>query len=288
MKDSFGAYHPLVNFIYFFWVMLFTMVFMHPWCLLISLSAALAYAVLLNGKKLVSLAIRVMFPIILTTSLLNPAFNHQGVTIIAYFPTGNPLTLESILYGMGTAVMLVCIIAWFSCFNTIITTDKLVYFFGRLTPAMSLLLSMILRFVPRFKEQLQVAISAQKCLGRSLNQGSVINRIKLGIHILSIMLSWAMESAIETADSMRSRGYGLPGRTSFTNFSLQQRDGWAIFSLSFLGIIVFSAFFTNKLSYYYYPAMKTLNLDPYLGIILMLYFALCTFPLLINLLEARK
>ena len=44
--------------------------------------------------------------------------------------------------------------------------------------------------------------------------GSLLQRLKNAITILSIMVTWALENAIETADSMKSRGYGLPGRTA--------------------------------------------------------------------------
>ena len=35
----------------------------------------------------------------------NPAFDHEGATLLAYLPSGNPLTLESIAYGVAAAVM---------------------------------------------------------------------------------------------------------------------------------------------------------------------------------------
>ena len=46
-------------------------------------------------------SLRVALPVLLLAALVNPAFNHAGVTILIYLPSGNPLTLESILYGRG-------------------------------------------------------------------------------------------------------------------------------------------------------------------------------------------
>ena len=37
--------------------------------------------------------------LMLLAAVLNPAFSHHGATVLAYFPTGNPLTLESITGG---------------------------------------------------------------------------------------------------------------------------------------------------------------------------------------------
>lgn len=45
--------------------------------------------------------------------------------------------------------------------------------------------------------------------------------------ILSAMLTWSFENAVETADSMRSRGYGLKGRTSFSIYRMSRRD-WVL------------------------------------------------------------
>lgn len=73
---------------------------------------------------------------------MNLAFNHQGATILAYLPSGNPLTLESIAYGFAAAAMLAAVVLWFSCWNTVMTSDKLMHLFGRVVPALSLLLSM--------------------------------------------------------------------------------------------------------------------------------------------------
>lgn len=42
--------------------------------------------------------------------------------------------------------------------------------------------------------------------------------------MLSILVTWALENAIETSDSMRSRGYGLHGRTAFSIYRLTRRD----------------------------------------------------------------
>lgn len=83
-----------------------------------------------------------LLPMAALAALVNPAFNHEGATILTYLPSGNPLTLESMLYGAAAAVMLASVVLWFSSFNEVITSDKFVYLFGRILPALSLVLSM--------------------------------------------------------------------------------------------------------------------------------------------------
>lgn len=179
------------------------MFLMHPVSLAISLASALVYAVYLNGRRAVRFSLLYMLPMMVVAALVNPAFNHEGATILTYLPSGNPLTLESILYGAAAAAMLAAVVTWFSCYTAVMTSDKFVYLFGRVIPALSLVLSMTLRFVPKFQAQLQVVSEAQRCIGRDVSNGGVLRRLRNAITILSIMVTWSLESAIETADSMK-------------------------------------------------------------------------------------
>ena len=216
MGDAFSRYHPLVNFLFFALVLAYSMVLMHPVCLAVSLTGALVYAGELGGRRALAGHLKFALPVLLLAAIVNPAFNHAGVTILTYLPSGNPLTLESILYGLAAGAMLCAVVLWFVCFNAVITSDKFVYLFGRVIPALSLVLSMTLRFVPLFRRQLEVVRQAQFCIGRDASCGSVWQRVRRAVTIFSIMVTWALENAIETADSMKSRGYGLRGRTAFS------------------------------------------------------------------------
>ena len=136
-QDSFSTYHPIVNLVYFIFTIGYALAFTHPVCLGMSFIGAFVYSVLLRGYDGFRTNIKYMIPLILLTALINPAFSHQGVTILAYFPSGNPLTLESIMYGIMAAFMLVTVICWFSCFNCVISSDKMVYLFGKAAPSFS-------------------------------------------------------------------------------------------------------------------------------------------------------
>jgi energy-coupling factor transport system permease protein len=226
----------------------------------------------------------------LFTAILNPLFNHAGVTFITYLWDGNPLTLESTIYGAVAATMLATIITWFSCFNTLITSDKLVYLFGRFIPALSLVLAMVLRFVPRFKAQAKLIINAQKCVGRDPAAGSLIQRARHGLRILSILTTWALETGIDTANSMKARGYGLPGRTAFALYRFQQRDYLAfIFLLGTLVIIVTGATF-GALAFDYFPAISPARalLTPQAIVVSLVWLAACNLPVFLGIYEGIK
>ncbi|WP_138755664.1 energy-coupling factor transporter transmembrane component T [Paenibacillus sinopodophylli] len=288
MQDRFSSFHPIVNFTYFAAVLLFGMLFMHPILQAVSLASALVYSIMLNGKKAVTFNLLYMLPLLLITAVLNPVFNHAGVTILFYLHNGNPITLESIVYGVSAACMFVTVIIWFSCYNAVMTSDKFIYLFGKIMPALSLIFSMVLRFVPRYIAQLKVISNAQKCIGRDVSQGTILVRARNGMTILSIMTTWALENAIETADSMKSRGYGLPGRTSFSLIRFDTRDKTIfLIMLGLIAIIVTGAALGEN-TMRFFPSMKVPDRSPLSFIVYLAYLGLCLLPVIINAVEEIK
>lgn len=288
MKDSFATFHPIVNFVYFVAILLFSMVFMHPIFQVIALISAVVYSVMLKGKRAITFNLLYMLPLLLLMAAMNPAFNHAGVTILFYLQSGNPITLESILYGVAAACMFVTVIIWFSCYNVVMTSDKFIYIFGRMIPALSLIFSMVLRFVPRYIAQIKVISSAQKCIGRDISQGNLLKRARNGITILSIMTTWALENAIETADSMKSRGYGLPHRTSFSIFRFDNRDRVVLGIIMGLIMVVLIGATMGENTIRFFPSIKGNAIRPFSVVIYIVYFVLCMIPVIINMVEAMK
>lgn len=288
MADCFKKYHPLVNFLYFTLVLAFSMVLTHPIAQGISMACALCYAVQCEGKKATLFSIKFCLPMLLLTAFINPAFNHEGVTILLYFPTGNPLTLESILYGLSAGAMLATVLMWFRSFNRVITSDKFIYLFGRIIPAMSLVLSMTLRFVPKFKAQMDTVVEVQRSIGRDVSTGSLWQRTKTAITILSIMITWALENAIETADSMKSRGYGLKGRSAFSIYRFDDRDKIALAWFGFCGMYLVSGTIASAFGFRYFPSIRYASLHVVTLSFHLVYLMLCATPIFLNDLEDRK
>ena len=287
-NDTFSTLHPLVNFAYFALVIVFGMFFLHPVCLAASLVGSFAYSVFLKGEKAIKFNILYMLPMLIFAALINPAFNHAGATILIYLSDGNPITLESIIYGAAAACMFISIIMWFSCYNAIMTSDKFIYLFGRIIPALSLIFSMVLRFVPRYAAQIRQISNAQRCIGRDVSQGKLLKRAKNGITILSIMMTWALENAIETADSMKSRGYGLPHRTSFSLFRFDNRDKAALLSITVLASIVLVGAAAGENVIIFFPTVRMSGITYMSSIVYCAYFVLCLLPCIIDTLEEIK
>ena len=221
------------------------------------------------------------YALLLLAAVLNPVFNHAGATVLRYFPNGNPLTLESIVYGAAAAVLLITLVIWFTCFHAVMTSDKLVCLFGRLIPALSLLLSMTLRFVPRFTEQARKIIAAQRCMGRTRS-------VRGSVTILSILVTWALENAVGTADSMKCRGHGLPGRTSFTLYRFYRRDRLALLWLVCCGAYILAGWLSGALHWQYYPTLALTVSGPYAGSVFFVQLLLCLTPFYPALAAVRR
>lgn len=286
--NEFKAYHPIVNFIYFVLVIGFSMFFMHPLCLFISLVCAFLYSVILKGKKAIKDNLIYMIPMMLAMIFINPLFNHEGVTILKYLPGGNPLTLESVLYGVFASVMIAGVICWFSCYNAVMTSDKFMYLFGRVIPSLSMIFSMTLRFVPKFSAQLKTVANAQKCIGRDVSNGSIIKRAKHGLSILSVMVTWALESSVETADSMKSRGYGVDKRTAFSIYTFDKRDAIVLLYILFFGIYVFVGRLMGEMYFRYFPYMEGTEFSLFGMSVFISYIALCILPVVIEIWEVGR
>lgn len=287
-QDFFETYHPLVNLIYFVLVIGFSMVLTHPLTQGIALVSAILYVIYVEGKKSIFFLLKFCLPMLLMTVFINPAFNHEGITILLYFSNGNPLTLESILYGCSAGCMLITMLLWFSAFSRVMTSDKFIYLFGTIIPSLSLVLSMSLRFVPKFKNQMQKVAEAQRSIGRDISSGSLIHRTKTAILIVSIMITWALENAIETADSMKSRGYGLKGRTAFSIYRLDERDLYVLLWFFFCGLFLIAGIIVSAFGFRYFPNIRYAVLDGSTIPFYCVYFGLCITPVMLNIREERK
>ena len=285
-RDSFSGFHPLVNFVYFALVIGFTMFLAHPACLAVSLVCGVCYGVSLNGAGALRAQASFALPMAGLTALINLLFNHRGSTVLARLPGGSPLTLESAAWALAAAAMVWAAAAWFSCCNRVMTPDKFLYLFGRAIPSTALALTMTMGLAPRFRRRLQAVVQAQRCVGRSVTEGPLKERLQNAVTILSAMLTWSLESSVTTADSMKSRGYGLPGRTSFSLYRFTARDGAALAWLAFCGLIVLWGRIGGGLTWAYFPAVSLGRATPAAAAALTAYLALCLTPLILQGKEA--
>ena len=140
---------------------------MHPVYLAVSLTGALAYDIHLKGRKAVRFAVMGLLPMAALAALLNPVFNHEGATILTYLPSGESADARiHALWCVGSGHAGKRRIVVFSSYNEVMTSDKFVYLFGRVIPALSLVLSIACGSFRSSGRRCRTVSEAQACIGR--------------------------------------------------------------------------------------------------------------------------
>lgn len=281
MKNVFSSYHPVVNLLFFCAVIGFGIFIIHPVFLCAALAASLAYGVSLMGKSMVKFFFLGMIPVMLVVTIVNMLTNPRGNTVI-YYTKYSQITMEAMVFGILTGVLLAAVMMWFACFSKVMTGDKLMFLFGRVMPAASLIFSMVMRFLPNYRRQIGKISGAQRGMGTSVTDGSLKRRIHHGTKIVSIMFTWALENSIETADSMRARGYGLKGRTSFSIYRFDRRDLAAAAYILMASGLVMAAAATGQCRMEFYPDAVMAELDGMGIAACAAYVLLCFMPLMMQ------
>ena len=214
--------HPAVNLIFFTAVIAGTILFHHPVYLGISVVCALAYSIYRGGRRaaVFDLCVLVCAGVF---CLYYSTFHHFGITELGRNPVGNRVTLESVVYGMVLGLTVAGVVMWMSCVYSVVSSDKVVYLFGRVSPRGALALSVLLRMVPRLKDRAKQLNRARQGVGRGACTGGFFPRVRNGICIFSMLLTWLIETLPMMADAMRSRGSALRGRTAY---SIYRFDNW--------------------------------------------------------------
>ena len=276
MKDEFARFHPLVNLIFFIIVLGLTMFQMQLGLVLISVFSALVYYLYLKKRSGVKYLL-VVSCIFVISSLMNPLFSHKGNTLLFYLFTGNPVTLESIVYGIVSSAIICGMLIWFSIFHQVMGIERMFGAIGKFMPHIALLITMILRFIPKYtKHQKEVAL-----FNKVHEEQSLKTKIKKGGKIFSITTTWALENSIDTADSMKARGFGVKKRTSYSNYKVEVRDiGVIVWIFVLAGSVIWMLQGERIYTYYYPYVVYKGNMAAY-----VLYALLCLTPVFINIRE---
>lgn len=256
---TFASLHPGVAMAYFISIIVISMFASNPIILLSSLFGGMVfYASVSNAKRFIS-DLFFYIPMSLLIAIVNPLFSHNGVTPL-FFMNGNPITLEAILCGLDIAAMITAVIYWCKCYSIIMTTDKFLFLFGKAIPKLSLVLSMALRFIPLFVRKLKEIRSVQAALG-FYNRKGFINKIISELKVFSALITWSLENSADASCSMKSRGYGLKGRTHFSLYRFTLRDACFLAADAVLALTVIAGMFAGIIDFTFYPALTPIVLE---------------------------
>lgn len=278
----FGTLHPAVSMCYFVCVIGLTLACPHVVTVLLSLLGSTLFNLALRGRKAFGRTMRFVLPMFLLVCIGNPLVNHRGVTMLCLL-FNQWITLEAIVYGVVTACSLAAIILWFGCYQEVMTSDKFLYLFGKIAPATALLITSALRFIPQMQQN-----AAQIKQSRAMlqdNSPRLFQKLAHAVQNLSALLGMSMENAVQTADSMKARGFGARRRTTFHLFRFDARDARTLALILMLsGICVVARCYGHGYMEYY-PRITALTMGPSSMTMFILFAALMLLP---SILEAKE
>jgi len=115
------------------------------------------------------------------------------------------------------------------------------------------------------------------------NKNGIFEKIGHFVNEFSTLITWSLESSMETSMSMESRGYGLKGRTSFNRFRFTLKDTFTIIIMLVCFVMAVIPIAGKKLAVYYLPVIYYTK-SGVEGVLAVAAFAILTvIPLIIEI-----
>lgn len=194
-------------------------------------------------------------PLAVFILILNPLFNHSGETVL-FTVWGRNFTLEAILSGAYSALLIICTMLIFMMINFILSEEKFLYVFSRFLPKISLMISMIFRHFDILKKSYNQTKEMALVNGCLDEKAPLFARLKANAVIFEAFTSSALEGSIETGLSLVSKGYYSKNKTRMRKYSFALSDALFLLIESSLFALCFFK------SYYFLFALGVFFLIP--------------------------
>lgn len=292
LATRFSLLHPAVMLLFFAGVILLTLLSYHPAILGLSAGLAILNICLYMGIARLWQLLQWVIPMALVVILFNMLFNHRGATELLSIGQWT-FTLESLFFGASIALMLTAIMFWFRLYSQFMTSDRFLYLFAPIVPTIALSVAMVQRWIPLTKQRFVQIRNAQKMLNPKARGVRPLTQA------LSSLMSWSMEDAIQTADSMQARGYsGRYGdryegkyengddtksavrRSSFRSYHLTMRDICMLIAFGMLIVMGTASLFITTREFGFFPVVY--GTEQLSGIALFAAAVLMSFPLVLE------
>ncbi len=211
------------------------------------LISRISFRVILKGLRMILL-------IILFTAALQIFYNSKGTVLWKPVPAWKfAVTDQGIFSAVFLSIRIVALILFSSLLTYTTSPTQLTDAIERLLSplkllrvnvhALSMMMTIALRFIPTLIEELNIIISAQKSRGADLDSGSLLKRAKALVPIFVPLFVSAFRRAYELAFAMDCRCYnGEKGRTRMKIMKLGPRDyvGFAASAILTAAVVVTS------------------------------------------------
>ena len=137
--------------------------------------------------------------------------------------------------------------------------------------------------IPKTKQYARKVSQAQHGIGMGIKQGNPLKRISNCFRIVSVMITWLIESLSASSESMRSRGYTLKGRTAYSIYRFDNRDRSFVTAVFWLIAVVLMGALLDQTSILYNPEIVLNRITPLSALFYAAYLVLCLLPMALQI-----
>ena len=274
---SFDTMHPAAAAVQLLLTVGIAMFCTEPLLLTVSLLCAAGYDLLRRGRQTLRFYAAVLGAAGVL-ALLNPLWNQHGTTVLLVI-NNRAVTAEALIYGAVSGLRLAAVLCWFRIFSGLMTSEKLFYLLRFLSPKLAMVFSMSMRNLTLYRQQLRSIQASQRALGL-YREGHLIDDIRGGLRVFSVLLTWALENGIITANSMQARGYGIGRRSSFVYFQMRMPDLILLLTAVLLSAVSAAGLLSGSLTWQFYPVCVLPAYDGHGRLSLAAYTLLALLPLI--------
>ena len=196
---------------------------LHPVFTALSLAGALACSCVCRGGRATLLSLRWIVLLCLVVAAANPFFVASGSTEL--FRIGQrAIYAEALLYGLCSGGMFASVFLWFASYSSCMDSENSLALFGNAAPVVTLMVSQVLRLVPQFVSRGRAIADVQDGMSAAAPRTKK-DAAQGRMRIVSVLMGWGMEDALERSCAMRARGYDCGARrTTYARFRLGASD----------------------------------------------------------------
>ncbi|HZK28647.1 MAG TPA: energy-coupling factor transporter transmembrane component T [Clostridia bacterium] len=243
--------HPTVILVFYMTVLVVTMSTHHPVAAALSFAFALILRFRVVGFRKAVRSLVYLLPMVVLIALFNSLFNNRGITVIATIGSMT-FSLESALYGLVSGVMLSAVMLWFQSYNDMMESGRFLAILGKRLPVISMMVSMIFRFIPD-----TLAHGREIDMSRRALMGSPKPRVRLtfAVSLMSSLMAWSMENAIVTADAMKAKAYDSGKRRPYARVRWTAGDIAPVLLIILTVVTVILGWVCGGTAFAYYPLL---------------------------------
>ncbi len=266
---AFDSLHPALALAYFGVALVLAMAAPHSVLLALSFAVAVSYGAWLRGVRAVVRSFSWQLPLLVVIVAVNPLFSSTGTTELFRIGT-QAVYAEGYANAATMALLLLCVMQWFANADAVLGSDKVMGVLGGVLPTTGLMVSMAMRLIPHFVRRGRTIESALGACTAACIPGT--ERLR----VATTLMGWSMENSLETADSMRCRGWGVARkRTTFRRNRFCSYDALVLSVLALLSVGAAVAAYSLMDGFGFFPSFHGSWGNPF---IVLYALALC-FPL---------